>query len=70
MSRCAMHYIYYLFYALEDSGNLKIEDPTNMFALHFAFFFRELIKHFTSTRKPSVIMALELQTVGLHIKFG
>ena len=32
-----MHYFYYLFYALEDSGNLNIEDPTNMFALHFVF---------------------------------
>ena len=35
--RCVMHYFYYLFYALEDSGNLNIEDPTNMFALHFVF---------------------------------
>lgn len=35
--RCVMHYFYYLFYALEDSGNLNIEDPMNMFALHFVF---------------------------------
>ena len=35
--RCVMHYFYYLFYALEDSGNLNIEDATNMFALHFVF---------------------------------
>ena len=29
--------IYYLFYALEESENSSIEDPTNIFALHFVF---------------------------------
>lgn len=38
--RCVIHFFYYLFYALEDSGNLNIEDPTNMFALHFVFLAR------------------------------
>jgi hypothetical protein len=38
--RCVIHYFYYLFYALEDTGNLNIEDPTNMFALHYVFLAR------------------------------
>lgn len=38
--RCVIHYFYYLFYALEETGNLNLDDPTNMLALHFVFLAR------------------------------
>ena len=35
--RCVAHMFYYVFYALEDSGLLNIDDPVDMLTLQFAF---------------------------------
>ena len=35
--RCMCHLFYYVFYALEDTGLLNIENPTDLFALHLTF---------------------------------
>ena len=35
--RCVCHLFYYVFYALEDTSLLNIENPTDLFALHLTF---------------------------------
>ena len=35
--RCVCHLFYYVFYALEDTGLLNIENPMDLFALHLTF---------------------------------
>lgn len=35
--RCVCHLYYYTFYAMESSGFLNVEDPTQLFALHTIF---------------------------------
>lgn len=35
--RCVCHFFYYVFYALEDTGLLNIENPMDLFALHLTF---------------------------------
>ena len=35
--RCVCHLFYYVFYALEDTALLNIENPTDLLALHFTF---------------------------------
>ena len=38
--RCVCHLFYYMFYALEDTGLLNIENPMDLFALHLTFISR------------------------------
>ena len=35
--RCVCHQFYYIFYAIESSGVLKVNDPVNMFTVHLVF---------------------------------
>ena len=35
--RCVLHYFYYLFYAMEDSGVFNLEDPVDIFTMHVVF---------------------------------
>lgn len=35
--RCVLHYFYYVFYAIEDAGNLFLDNPTHVFTLHYVF---------------------------------
>ena len=35
--RCVCHFYYYVFYAMEDTGLLNIDNPIDLFALHLTF---------------------------------
>ncbi|CAB4020493.1 Hypothetical predicted protein [Paramuricea clavata] len=34
---CVLHYFYYVFYTMEDAGNLFLDNPTHVFTLHYVF---------------------------------